>query len=86
MVKMLKEAIAAGYRHLDTAEGYGTEAELGQAIKESGIPRQEFFIASKISSTLNEGVPEDVEAGLTETLKRLGLEYLDLYVYFEWRP
>lgn len=78
MVAMIKNAIAAGYRHIDTAEAYGTEAEVGQAIKESGVPRESLFVVSKVLQTLFEGGPDDAEAALDNTLQRLGLDYLDL--------
>ena len=42
------DAIAAGYRHFDTAQAYANEKEVGQAIAESGLPREEFFITSKV--------------------------------------
>ena len=78
MVKMLKDAIAAGYRHLDTAEGYGTENELGRAIKESGVPRNELFVTTKLAQTISEGGVKDVTVGFEKCLERLQLEYVDL--------
>lgn len=78
MMTMAKDAIAAGYRHLDTAEGYGTEGELGQAIEESGVPREELFVSSKGVQTISEGSVEDLPRAVDESLKRLGLEYLDM--------
>lgn len=78
MVTMAKDAIKAGYRHLDTAEGYGTEPELGQAIKESGVPREELFVATKVVQTITEGKIEDLPTALENSLKRLQLDYVDL--------
>ena len=75
---MAKNAIAAGYRHLDTAEGYGTEVELGQAIKESGVPRDQFYIVSKGLNTINEGNIDDTAKAFKESLHRLNLEYQDM--------
>lgn len=75
---MAKDAINAGYRHLDTAEGYGTEAELGQAIKESNVSREELFVATKVVQTITEGKIEDLPTALENSLKRLQLDYVDL--------
>lgn len=91
MVTMVKDAINAGYRHIDTAEGYGTEAELGQAIKESNVPREQLFIATKVVQTILEGKIEDLPTALENSLKRLQLEYVDLWVicnarHFVWAP
>ncbi|CAL5874034.1 uncharacterized protein PFLUO_LOCUS8320 [Penicillium psychrofluorescens] len=78
MVKMAKDAITVGYRHLDTAEGYGTETELGQAIKESDVPREELFVTTKLAQTISEGKIEDIPVGLENCLKRMQLDYVDL--------
>lgn len=78
MVTMAKNAIQAGYRHLDSAEGYGTEAELGQAIKESSVPREELFVVTKVVQTLTEGKIDDLPKALEDSLKRLQIDYIDL--------
>lgn len=75
---MILDAVKAGYRHLDSAEAYGTEAELGEAVRRSGVPREEFFVTTKVVNTINEGGPGDVTAALENSLKRMGLDYLDL--------
>jgi len=64
-----------GYHHLDGAEAYGTEPELGKAIKESGIDRSKFFVTTKCTS-----VTENPQEHLDASLKRLGLSYVDLYL------
>ena len=46
--QLVLDAFRQGYRHIDTAPGYGTEQEIGQAIREAGIPREEIFITSKL--------------------------------------
>lgn len=73
-----KTAIEAGYRYFDTASLYETERVLGQAIQESGIPREEFFIVSKLWHD-ERGYKEAKEA-LERTLDRLNMDYLDLYL------
>lgn len=72
------EALTAGYRHLDTAQSYGSERGVGRAIAEAGIPRDELFITSKLANPNH--APADVRASFDQTLDRLGLEYLDLFL------
>ncbi|MFO7526822.1 MAG: aldo/keto reductase [Ignavibacteriaceae bacterium] len=71
-------AFEAGYRHFDTAAAYGNEKEVGQAIKMSGIPREEIFITTKLKST-DHGYETALKA-FDKSLKTLGLEYIDLYL------
>lgn len=77
-VEILKMAIDSGYRYFDTASFYGTEEYLGQAIKMSGIPREEFFIASKMWK--DEMGYEEAKKAFAGSLKKLGTDYLDLYL------
>ncbi len=69
-------AIAAGYRHIDTAYRYGNERGVGQGIRDSGIRREELFITTKLDGTY-QGDNRAIE-GLDGCLERLGLEYVDL--------
>jgi 2,5-diketo-D-gluconate reductase A len=85
------EAIETGYRLIDTAASYGNEEAVGRAIKKTGLPREDLFITTKlwIQSNGYEGTKKAFE----RSLKRLQLDYLDLYlihqpfgdVYGEWR-
>lgn len=77
-VEILKMAIECGYRYFDTASFYGTEEYLGQAIKESGIPREEFFITSKMWK--DEMGYEGAKEAFSRSLKNLKTDYLDLYL------
>ncbi|WP_373712313.1 aldo/keto reductase [Streptococcus sp.] len=70
------DAIAAGYRHFDTAQAYANEREVGQAIAESGLPREEFFITSKV--WLDNYGYEKAGQSVLDSLEKMGLDYLDL--------
>ncbi|MGN0955409.1 aldo/keto reductase [Dialister sp.] len=82
--EVIAEAIRAGYRHLDTAWLYGNEKEVGRAVKESGLPREAFFITSKLDRD-HLGY-ENAKAQFRETLENLGMDYLDLYLIHWPRP
>jgi 2,5-diketo-D-gluconate reductase A len=69
-------ATELGYRHVDTAAKYGNEAGVGAGVRASGIPREEFFVTTKLDGTF-QGDDRAV-AGLDGSLKRLGLDYVDL--------
>lgn len=71
-------ALKAGYRHIDTAAFYGNEVSIGQAIKDSGIPREELFITTKLWNDAH-GYEEANQAFAT-SLEKLGLDYIDLYL------
>ncbi len=77
-VSAVKEALALGYRHIDTAAGYGNEASVGIAVKQSGIARKEVFITSKLQNTAH-GYEETL-AAFEGTMKNLDMDYLDLYL------
>lgn len=74
----VKLALAAGYRHIDTAVAYFNEQEVGQAIKDSGIPRDEIWVTSKM--WLQDYQYEDAKKSIDTSLQKLGLDYLDLYL------
>ena len=74
----VKEAIETGYRHIDTAAVYGNEEAVGKGIKDSGIKREDLFVTSKLWNT-NRGY-EQTKKAFQETLDRLQMDYLDLYL------
>ncbi len=71
-------ALQAGYRLLDTAQAYGNERGVGEAIAASGIPRQELYVTSKLANPNHR--PDDVRRSYAETLEKLGLQRLDLFL------
>ncbi len=71
-------ALELGYRHIDTAQSYGNERGVGDAIAASGIPRGELYITSKLGNGNHR--PDDVRRSFDETLEKLGLEQLDLFL------
>ena len=77
-VSSVLSAIEAGYRHIDTAQGYGNEESVGLAVKKSGIDRRELFITSKLTNS--EHGYERTLAAFEETMKKLDMDYLDLYL------
>lgn len=74
--KAVTAALKAGYRHIDGAAIYLNEEEVGKAIRDSGIPREELFITTKLWNTQQRNPQEALE----QSLERLGLEYVDLYL------
>lgn len=71
-------ALKAGYRHIDTAQAYFNEAEVGEAIAESGIPREEIFLTTKI--WIDHYGYEKAKASIAESLKKLKTDYVDLFL------
>lgn len=78
VIKSVTAALDYGYRSIDTAAGYENEQGVGEAIKASGIPREEIFVTSKIRNS-DQGYESTLEA-FQASLDKLGLDYLDLYL------
>ena len=76
--KAILDALDAGYRHLDTASMYQNEEVVGQAIKKSGIPREEIFVTTKLWNDIRDY--EGAKTSLATSLKKLDLEYVDLFL------
>ena len=91
----VEAALEAGYRHLDTAASYGNEEAVGAAIAASGLPRDDLFVTTKlwIQHAPTGNVEDDTKRAFDVSLRRLGLDHLDLYLihqplgdyYSEWR-
>lgn len=77
-VSSVLSALEAGYRHIDTAQGYGNEESVGIAVKQSGIDRKELFLTSKLTNS--EHGYEKTLAAFETTLEKLGTDYLDLFL------
>jgi 2,5-diketo-D-gluconate reductase A len=74
----VRTALELGYRHIDTAQGYGNEEGVGAGIAASGVPREEVFVTTKLDNAFH-GRQESITA-LDESLRRLGMDYVDLYL------
>jgi len=74
--KAVEAALRAGYRHIDTALAYGNEAEVGEGIRASGVPRGEIWVTTKLDNPWHKRVGE----GIDSSLASLGLDYVDLYL------
>jgi 2,5-diketo-D-gluconate reductase A len=77
-VEAVTTALQTGYRHIDTAEMYGNEKEVGEAVVKSGLDRSEVFVTSKLSNDAH--LPDDARAAFDASLKALGFDYVDLFL------
>lgn len=78
------QALTAGYRHVDTAAAYRNEEGVGAAIRESGLPREDVFVTTKLWDDAHDH--DDALAAFDDSLGRLGLEYVDLYLVHWAKP
>jgi 2,5-diketo-D-gluconate reductase A len=76
--KAVLAALELGYRHIDTAQMYGNEKEVGDAVRASGIPRDDVFLTSKLHNPYHR--PDDARQAFGDTLKALGVERIDLFL------
>ena len=77
-VDSVKAALEAGYRHIDTAQGYQNEEGVGKAVKQSGVKREDIFITSKLTNGIR-GY-ENTKKSIEDSLRRLGTDYMDLFL------
>ena len=74
----VKRALDIGYRHIDTAEMYGNEKEVGQGIRDAGLDRAEVFVTSKLNNGFHK--PDDARRAFDKTLEALNSDYVDLFL------
>ena len=74
----VSDALEIGYRHIDTAEMYGNEKEVGEAVRASGLDRGDVFVTSKLNNSFHE--PQDAREAFDTTLSELGFDYVDLFL------
>jgi len=77
-VAAVHKALEVGYRHIDTAQGYGNEAEVGEAVRTSGLDRGEVFVTSKLRNGAH--APDAARAAFEGTLEALGFDHVDLFL------
>ena len=82
--EVVKNALKLGYRHIDTAEAYGNEGEVGLGIKESGIPREEIFLTTKLVAEAKDY--ETAKKYIEESLNELDCDYIDLMIIHSPQP
>jgi 2,5-diketo-D-gluconate reductase A len=76
--RTVEQAFEVGYRHIDTAQMYGNEAEVGAAIEASGIPRDELYVTTKLNNGYHR--PDDAQRSFAESLEKLRLDHVDLFL------
>ncbi len=74
----VRDAIAMGYRHIDTAQAYGNERGVGEGVRTCGVPREEIFVTSKVAA--EHKTYESVAKSIDESLAKLGMDYMDLMI------
>ena len=77
-VDAVTTALDVGYRHIDTAQMYGNEKQVGEAVRRSGLDRGDVFVTSKLGN--NRQTREEILRSFDQTMTDLGLEYLDLFL------
>lgn len=74
----VRQALEAGFRHIDTVQGYENETEVGQGIADSGVARQEIFVTTKVNTSIMRQGKQAVIDSIDESLCKLNMDYIDL--------
>ena len=82
--RAVEDAVAVGYRHIDTAQAYGNETGVGTGVRECGVPRSELFVTTKVAAEHKSY--ETAAASIDESLTRLGLDHVDLLIIHSPQP
>ena len=80
----VRDAVACGYRMIDTAQAYGNETGVGEGVRTCGVPRDQLFIGSKVAAELKDY--ESARVSIDETLQKMGLDYLDQMIVHSPQP
>lgn len=80
----VRDAVAAGYRLIDTAQAYGNERGVGEGVRNCGLPREQLFVTSKVAAEAKSY--EEAARSIDETLAKMGLEYLDMMIIHSPQP
>jgi len=83
-VQAVKDAVKIGYRHIDSAQAYQNEKEIGEGIRASGVNREELFVTTKLAAEVKSF--EEAVASIDESLERMGLDYIDLMIIHSPQP
>lgn len=83
-VNIVKKATEAGYRHIDSAQAYQNEEEMGRGIRESEVDREDLFITTKLAAEIKSY--DEAVASIDESLKKMGLDYIDLMIIHSPKP
>lgn len=84
VAEAVKAAIDIGYRHIDTAQAYGNERGVGEAIRTCGVPRDQLFVQSKLAAEVKDY--ERAKAAIEQSLETMGLDYIDLFIIHSPQP
>ncbi len=80
----VRDAVAIGYRHIDTAQAYGNEAGVGEGVRSAGVPRDELFVTTKLAAEVKSY--DEAVAAIDESLATLGLDHIDLMIIHSPQP
>ncbi|MGA4508013.1 aldo/keto reductase [Propionibacteriaceae bacterium G1746] len=81
---LVREAIAAGYRNIDTAQAYGNERGVGEGVRTSGVARDELFVSTKLAAEIKDY--DQAVVAIDESLAKLGLDHVDLFLIHSPQP